>query len=434
MTERHSSWSVQGPALLGGATLVFLVLALAVWGATSRISGAVIATGSVAVQSNRQVVQHAEGGIVGELLIRDGTFVAEGETLLRLDSRVIDAELNAIDRQILESAVRRARLTSELTGADSVSFPDALVALVSDTPELREQLEGQVRLFAARRAAQAGEVEQLGERIVQARNRIIGIEAQLASLNGQSALIGEELSDNESLLERGLVQRATVAQLRRQALQIAGGIGKLLADIAEQKGEIAAFEIEKLRLTAARREEVIVTLRDLNLREIELEKQKATLEARRARMDIRAPVAGIVHGMTVFNAGAVVRRAEPLMYVVPQSQPLVVMAQVNAKDVDDVFVGQEVTLRFPTFNARSTPEIIGTALTISADAFTEEGTGRRYYSVEIVPADSALADLGEAVLVPGMPVEAFLRTSDRTPLSYLAKPLTDYLTRAMRES
>ena len=434
MTERHSSWSVQGPALLGGATLVFLVLALGVWSATSRISGAVIATGSVAVQSNRQVVQHAEGGIVGELLIRDGTFVAEGETLLRLDSRVIDAELNAIDRQILESAVRRARLTSELTGADSVSFPDALVALVSDTPELREQLEGQVRLFAARRAAQAGEVEQLGERIVQARNRIIGIEAQLASLNGQSALIGEELSDNESLLERGLVQRATVAQLRRQALQIAGGIGKLLADIAEQKGEIAAFEIEKLRLTAARREEVIVTLRDLTLREIELEKQKATLEARRARMDIRAPVAGIVHGMTVFNAGAVVRRAEPLMYVVPQSQPLVVMAQVNAKDVDDVFVGQEVTLRFPTFNARSTPEIIGTALTISADAFTEEGTGRRYYSVEIVPADSALADLGEAVLVPGMPVEAFLRTSDRTPLSYLAKPLTDYLTRAMRES
>ena len=434
MTERHSSWSVQGPALLGGATLVFLVLALGVWSATSRISGAVIATGSVAVQSNRQVVQHAEGGIVGELLIRDGTFVAEGETLLRLDSRVIDAELNAIDRQILESAVRRARLTSELTGADSVSFPDALVALVSDTPELREQLEGQVRLFAARRAAQAGEVEQLGERIVQARNRIIGIEAQLASLNGQSALIGEELSDNESLLERGLVQRATVAQLRRQALQIAGGIGKLLADIAEQKGEIAAFEIEKLRLTAARREEVIVTLRDLTLREIELEKQKATLEARRARMDIRAPVAGIVHGMTVFNAGAVVRRAEPLMYVVPQSQPLVVMAQVNAKDVDDVFVGQEVTLRFPTFNARSTPEIIGTALTISADAFTEEGTGRRYYSVEIVPADSALADLGEAVLVPGMPVEAFLRTSDRTPLSYLAKPLTDYFTRAMRES
>ena len=434
MTERHSSWSVQGPALLGGATLVFLVLALGVWSATSRISGAVIATGSVAVQSNRQVVQHAEGGIVGELLIRDGTFVAEGEPLLRLDSRVIDAELNAIDRQILESAVRRARLTSELTGADSVSFPDALVALVSDTPELREQLEGQVRLFAARRAAQAGEVEQLGERIVQARNRILGIEAQLASLNGQSDLIGEELADNESLLERGLVQRATVAQLRRQALQIAGDIGKLLADIAEQKGEIAAFEIEKLRLTAARREEVIVTLRDLNLREIELEKQKATLEARRARMDIRAPVAGIVHGMTVFNAGAVVRRAEPLMYVVPQSQPLVVMAQVNAKDVDDVFVGQEVTLRFPTFNARSTPEIIGTALTISADAFTEEGTGRRYYSVEIVPADSALADLGEAVLVPGMPVEAFLRTSDRTPLSYLAKPLTDYLTRAMRES
>ena len=434
MTERHSSWSVQGPALLGGATLVFLVLALGVWSATSRISGAVIATGSVAVQSNRQVVQHAEGGIVGELLIRDGTFVAEGETLLRLDSRVIDAELNAIDRQILESAVRRARLTSELTGADSVSFPDALVALVSDTPELREQLEGQVRLFAARRAAQAGEVEQLGERIVQARNRILGIEAQLASLNGQSDLIGEELADNESLLERGLVQRATVAQLRRQALQIAGDIGKLLADIAEQKGEIAAFEIEKLRLTAARREEVIVTLRDLTLREIELEKQKATLEARRARMDIRAPVAGIVHGMTVFNAGAVVRRAEPLMYVVPQSQPLVVMAQVNAKDVDDVFVGQEVTLRFPTFNARSTPEIIGTALTISADAFTEEGTGRRYYSVEIVPADSALADLGEAVLVPGMPVEAFLRTSDRTPLSYLAKPLTDYLTRAMRES
>ena len=294
-------------------------------------------------------------------------------------------------------------------------------------------MNGQRALFFARRETLEGESNQIKERIAQTGNQIDGVQAQLTALQTQQTLINEELRDQESLLERGLVQQQRVSSLRREAARLAGEIGKLTADIAQHRGQIAALKIDRMRLASSRREEAIVTLRDIQYREIELSENRLNLLERLARTEILAPVDGIVYGSTVFALKSVLRAADPLMYIIPQDQPLVVSARIDAIHIDQVHIGQPATLRFTAFDQRQTPEVFGTVADVSADVFTDEATGLSYYRAEVLPNADELIKLKRQHLLPGMPVEAYLRTDDRTPLSYLTKPMTDYFARAMRE-
>lgn len=421
------------PLAVGFTALALLVGGIGVWSVRTEIAGAVIASGMIVVESNRQVVQHAEGGTVGEIVARDGDVVAAGDALLRLDSTLLASELAVVDTQLVEIRARRARLEAERDGAAGIRFSGVLLEMAATNPDAAEQIEGQRSLFAARRATLGKELGQVGERIAQTGNQIEGAEAQLNALAIQQDLIRDELTDQETLLEKGLVQVQRVSALRREAARVAGEIGKLRSDVAQFRGQIAAFEIEKLKLETTRREEAIVTLRDLQYRELELAEQRVGLVERLSRLEIRAPVSGIVYGSTVFAVKSVVQPAEALMFVIPQDQPLVVSARVEAIHIDQVHVGQEATLRFTAFNQRMTPEIAGHVTAVSADVFADEVTGLNYYRVELVPDAADLPKLDAQELLPGMPVEAYLRTADRTPLSYLTKPLTDYFGRALRE-
>lgn len=422
------------PMIVGAIALFLLVGGVGAWSVRTQIAGAVIASGMIVVESNRQVVQHPEGGIVGEILAKDGDQVMAGDPLIRLDDTLLRSELSVVETQLVEIRSRRARLLAERDDKPEISFPQDLLELASESADASEQVAGQRSLFVARKETLARELSQIGERILQTENQIVGSEAQLKALGIQEELIVDELKDQESLLEKGLVQQQRVSSLRREAARLAGEIGQITSEIARAKGEIASLEIEKLRLANARREEAIVTLQDLTFRELELNEQRLSLRERLSRMDVTSPVSGIVYDTSVFAVQAVVQPAEPLMYVIPQDQPLVVSARVEAIHIDQIHVGQDASLRFTAFNQRLTPEIFGLVTAVSADVFQDEVTGLNFYRVELMPHEEEYAKLEGQELLPGMPVEAYLKTDDRTPLSYLTKPLTDYFGRALRES
>lgn len=426
------SQRVRGPVLSGLLALALLLGGLGGWGATTRIAGAVIAPGRLEVESNRQVVQHPDGGVVAAVLVEEGQEVAKGQPLIRLDADPLRSELVIVEGQLHELMARRARLEAERDDRDAPAFDPELTA--APDPEVAALMEGQRRLLATRREASAQEVAQLEKRQGQIRAQIDGLGAQEGALRSQAALITQELEVQQGLLSRGLSQLGRVLALRREAARQQGELGDLAARRAEAEGRITEIELQVLARATARREEAIADLRDLRVRELELVERRHALRARLARLEIVAPVAGVVYDLRIFGAAAVVQPAEPVLYLVPQDRPLLIAARVDPLHVDALHPGQEVRLRFPGFDRKTTPELAGVLVRISPDAFTDEASGRSYYRGEIRLDEGEAERLPPGLsLIPGMPVEAYLRTDDRTPLSYLLKPFTDYLARAFRE-
>ena len=251
----------------------------------------------------------------------------------------------------------------------------------------------------------------------------------------QLDLIQQELASQQSLLDRGLAQIAKVLNLQREEARLSGTVGELTAQRAQAEGRITELEIEALKLDTLRREEAITRLRDLQFQELELAEQSRTLRERLARLDIRAPVGGVVYGLQVYAKRSVIRPADPVLFIVPQDRPLVIMAQIEPIHIDQIFVNQGVTLRFSALDQRATPELFGQVTQVSADAFQDDATAFSYYRAEIQLNDGEKDRLPEGtILIPGMPVEAFIRTDDRSPMEYLVKPLADYFAKAFRES
>ena len=418
---------------IGALALLFLVGGLGGWSAFASIAGAVIASGSLQVAAQQQVVQHPDGGVVEKILVRDGDRVEAGQALLRFDGSLLRAELSIIENQLYGARVRIARLEAERDGRDTVTFDTALLGEAAANAERRGLLDVQTRLFAARIETRDRQLAQLATRQQQSEKAIAGLEAQRAATKKQLALIERELKDQRQLFEKGHARAVRVYELERQQAGLQGQIGEFGSEIAETQGRIAEIEIEMLRLEAARREEAIAELRDLGADELELAERQRVTKERLSRLEVRAPRAGIVLDMSVHALRAVVRPADPILYIVPSDSALLVEARVTPANVDDVYPGQPATLRFSAFNARTTPELEGVVQHVSADVLEDEASGTSYYLVKLKMSEAQVTKLEERVLVPGMPVDVFLRTGDRSPLSYLAKPFTDYFTKAMRE-
>jgi HlyD family type I secretion membrane fusion protein len=425
--------SARGPLAVGFSAIVLMLGGLGAWSVGTEIAGAVMAPGVVEVQSARQVIQHPDGGVVGEILARDGDAVAAGEVLLRLDGTFLRSELAIVESQLAEIFARSARLAAERDEVEALDFGDPPAFETVGPEVLADLIAGQRSLFEARRASLVQEQRQLAEQEVRIGRQIAGMQAQLAALRRQRALISEEIADVRTLFDRGLVQGPRLSGLQREDARLEGEIGNLIAMIAEAETRISGLVIEGLRLVDLRREEAITRLRDLGFGRIELQERRLAVMERIARLDIRAPVAGVVFASRVVAEQSVVQAAEPMMFIVPADQPLQVSARIDPTDVDQVHPGQDVALMFTTFDRRTTPEVRGTVLRVSADAETDAGTGVAYYQAVIVPDASAIEALPDLALLPGMPVEAFLRTQVRTPLSYLTRPLTVYFQRAFRE-
>ncbi|MDV4144947.1 HlyD family type I secretion periplasmic adaptor subunit [Shimia sp. FJ5] len=434
MSDPKTTWSARTPLTIGFLALLILVGGFGSWSVFSELSGAVIASGRIEVDQNRQVVQHPDGGVVEEILVDEGDLIEAGQTLIRLDSTLLASNLAIVEGQLYELMARRGRLTAERDESAEVVFDHELLEIARNNPNVQDILDGQRRLFRARLDSMDREVDQLGKRRGQIADQVRGIEAQQEALEVQLALIVEELVDQRSLLAKGLAQASRVLSLQREEASLSGRVGELAATRAQALGRITEIEIEIIKLSTRRREEAITRLRDLQYRELELAEQRRALREQLARLDITAPVSGIVYGLRVFTPRSVIRAADPVLFIVPQDRPLVIAAQVPTIHVDKVFTGQEVILRFSALDQRNTPELFGAVTKVSADAFTDEQTGISYYRTEIVLQDGEIEKLPDnARLVPGMPAETYLRTGDHAPIAYLLKPLTDYFVKAFRE-
>jgi HlyD family secretion protein len=405
---------------------------IGVWSVQTEIAGAVVASGKVQVESRSQVIQHPEGGVVGEILVHDGDTVAAGDILVKLDGTFLSSELAIIEQQLVEIFARRTRLVAERDDADDFTYQDRPEFMIIETATVEDQLAGQKNLFEARKRSLVRELEQLTEQQSQIERQIEGAESQQVSFEKQLTLIEQELADVQSLFDKGLVETTRLLALQRQQASLEGEIGRLTSSIAESAARISGLAIEALRLADARREAAITQLRDIQYSEIELKERRLSLIERLSRLDIRAPVNGIVFDSRVLAPQAVISAAEPITFIVPGDQPLQVSARIDPNDIEQVYSGQDVRLMFTTFSRRTTPEVLGKVVRVAADAQTDEVTGLSYYEAILRPDAEALAKLENVELLPGMPVEAFLKTEDRTPLSYLTQPLTVYFQRAFR--
>lgn len=427
------SWSVRRPLIIGTLTLGVLLGGFGVWAVRTNIAGAVIASGQIEVDQNRQAIQHPDGGVVAEILVQEGSEVGADSVILRLDGSEIASELTVITGQLEEVRARRARLEAVRDDHDEIHFPEDLLEASADDMELAEILEGQRNLFNARAETLNGEIEQLRRRTEQIEAQIEGLGTRRVAILSQQEIAAEELVTQEDLRSRNLGQASNVTRLQREVAELLGSLGEIDASIAQAEGQLTEIELVILQRREERREQAIAELRETRASEEELAERARALTRRLDRMDLRAPVSGVVYGLTVFGPQSVVRPADPVMYLVPQDQPLIITTRIDAIHVDQVFEGQEAVLVFSAFDQRTTPQLFGSVNRVSADAFTDEATGFRYYEVGVVLDEGEIERL-EQTLLPGMPVEAFIRTEDRTPMAYLLRPLMDYFNRAFRET
>jgi HlyD family secretion protein len=426
--------SFRGPVALGLTAILLLGLGFGLWATQARLSGAIVVAGQMRVDQDRQVVQHPDGGVVAAILVREGQTVTAGQLLLRLESTALRSDVKIVEGQLSELQARAARLVAERDAAAELSFPADLLAWAEASPEVTAQLDGQRRLFAARRATLADQRSLLAQRIDQIHAQSNGIAAQIAALAIQLDLIEQELAARQSLLDKGLAETGAVLALRREQARLQGQIGALSADAARTQGQITETRIELSGLDTRRYEEATVELRQTDPAILELTERRRALFDRIDRLDIRAPVAGIVLGLQLTTPRAVLRPADPLLYIIPQDRPLVVAARIAPIHIDAVAVGQPAELVFPAFSTRDTPHLEGRVTQVSADTLHDPETGAPYFVATLeLEADEA-ARLGDRTLLPGMPVEVFLKTGEQTPLAYLVKPFTDYFAHAFRES
>ena len=496
---------------LGFAALAVLVTGVFDWGATASISGAVIAVGQVDVETRDQVVEHIDGGTVGAVRVRNGDRVDAGDVLIRFDDTLLRSEAAVRKGEYLELVARRNRLEAEFGDADAIDWDPALAGRAGRDPAARTIVEGQQRLFEARRAGRAGLVAQLRERIEQSRKQIASLHAQARAVKRQHELVVRELVVHRELFERKLTQLHVLLELEREAARLDGQAGDIDARIAGARSRVAEIEIQILQIGTRRIEEAESEAREAQAKENEVRERLAAVRERLGRMEVRAPVAGEVFDMQVFARNEVVRPGEPIGYIVPEGEELMVRAQLEPIHVDQVYPGQVAVLLFSAFSARTTPEFEGRVLRVAADATHDERTGLGWYEVELAlgpaiqpetdmameawagaawetfrewlpevsdarvpelparepepeperasetasgtgggggaagprtglaaaaqPASSAAAPrhARDLALAPGMPVEVHIRTGERSPLSYFAKPLTDYFARSLRE-
>ena len=424
--------SIRRYIIAGIVVVIFLTFGVGVWATTTEIAGALIAPGTVVVESNIKKVQHPTGGVVGKLFVKDGDRVKAGDMLVQLDDTVTKANLAIVTKTLTELYARKARLSAERDGTDSIKFSDELMRDAGE-PDVAQAMTAERKLFDLRRSARAGQKSQLRERINQANEEIVGFTAQKAAKEKEIDFINHELTGVRELYQKNLVPLTRLSQLEREATRLDGERGQLVAATAQARGKIAELQLQIIQVDQDLSSEVAKEMREIDAKIGEFIERKVSATDQLKRTDIRAPQDGTIFQSTVHTVGGVIPAGEPIMFIVPNSDRLTVEAKVNPQDIDKVQVGQSATMRFTAFNFRTTPEILGNVTQVSADITTDQHTNQSFYTIRISLPPEQVARLGTVRLVPGMPVEAFVQTGERTVMSYLMKPLSDQINRAFRE-
>lgn len=403
-----------------------------VWAATAPLTGAVMASGQLVVGSNVKKVQHPTGGVVAEVLVKDGDFVAAGQLLIKLDETVTTATLSATTKKIDELSARAARLEAERFGYRPLQFPQSLTEREND-PLVAEILRTEAELYKARSDAHLQRKARLRERINQLRQEIVGLRVEQEAREKLERVTSKELDGLRHLDDLKLVQYGRLSQVERDAINLERQKGQLQASLAQAEGRILETELQIASLDDELRVETTKELREVQAELAqEQERHVAALDQQR-RVEISSPVAGLVHQNIAHTVGGVIGAGDQIMLIVPQNEPLEVEARVNPTDIDQIHVGQPVRVQVQAFNRRTTPKIDGEVARVSADVSKDPQSGLSYYTIRIRFAADELAKLGESKLASGMLAEVFVTTTQRTALNYLTRPLNEQIDRAMNE-
>ena len=425
--------STRRVVLAGLAVIVLTFGGFFGWAATADLSSAVIASGTVMVDSNRKAIQHLEGGIVRDILVRNGDLVRQGELLLRLDETQARASLAIVQIKLDQALAAEARLLAERDGAEAIIVPEALADRV-DRQHTREILRDQESLFMARRETLRGETDIYTQRIGQIEEQIAGYRAQQESKSRQMDLINEELEAKKSLLEKGYAEKPKVLALEREAARLGGERGELIAEIGAAKTSISEARLQILQLDKDFREQVEQELRETRAQILDLRERVTAASFILDHLEVRAPEDAVVVGLQVYAPGQVVRPGQAVLELVPVDDQLIVEAKIRPVDIDNLFAGQEADVVFTAFPQRTTPRLLGSVVYVSADRFEDERSGEAYYLARVVVSDDEAARLGVHKLQPGMPADVMIKTGERTPLDYLVQPLRDSIMKAWRET
>jgi HlyD family secretion protein len=418
--------------VLGLAGLLLVFGTIGGWAAMTSIHGAVIASGVIVVDGHSKRVQHRDGGIVAEIRVTDGDQVEAGDLLIRLDETETRAQLAIIEAVLDDFEAKRARLRAERDGDSAVRFPPDLLARRA-TDNIAEMLLGQERLFVTQRAVLDGRKEQLNQRIAQLEQEIAGIEAQAVSTTEQSRLISGELQSLRKLLDDGYVPLTRVLALEREQARLLGDTGQRNAEIARAQGRISETRLEIIELEDDARTKTLQELGEAEARIAELLERRLEARTKLARTSMRAPLAGIVHELSVHTIGGVIAPGETIMRIVPEIGELIIEARVRSEDIDEVGEGQSAIVRFTAFNQRTTLQVLAEVVHVSADTSQSAEDSPPTYAARLRLPSAQLDLLGDVKLKPGMPVEVFIQTRARSPMSYLLQPLTDQISRSFRE-
>jgi HlyD family secretion protein len=420
-------------AVSGTALICLFGGTIGLWAATSTLSGAVMAGGQFVIDSSIKKVQHPTGGIVGELKVREGDQVKEGDLLVRLDETVTRANLQVVSKQLDEFLGRQARLEAERDDATDLKTPDEFASRMNE-PGIKKIMDSERTLFLARKAARESQKNQLAKRVSQSRDEIVGLVAQRGAKERELTLIADELKGVRDLYQRNLVQLPRLNALERDAASIEGQRGQIIAAVAQSEGRIAETELQIIQIDEQMRAEAMKELREIQGQIAEYTERRVAALDQLKRTDIRAPSPGYVHQLNVHTVGGVISPAEPVMMIVPTNDTLDLEAKVQPTDIDQIQVGQHANIRIHASNSRSTPELSGTVSRISADVSREQQTGATYYTIRVaIPKDEVKRLEGHVKLIAGMQAEVFVEVNHRTPFQYLMKPLEEQFARAFRE-
>ena len=413
-----------------GLSIFFLIFGLfGLWSAIAPLDGAAFAPGTVTVKSYNKVVQHLEGGIVADILVRDGDVVEAGQPLLTLDDTQARASLEIVNSQYVALRMREARLISERDGASKVEYPTALAL---STANAAQEVDAQNQLFEARRDSNQGRIQILKQRVSQLQNQVNGMEALQATKEALANSFAEELEDTQKLLDQGFSEKTRLREVERSFASFSGEAAELTANIAATQVQIGETELQILQQESDFHSEVVSELSEVQTSLKDASERLTALRDVLSRTTVTAPDAGIVNGMQVHTVGGVISPASPIAEIVPGNDELVIQASVNPIDIDRVSEGQEARIRFSTFGSRA-PTFMGTLISLSADAMTNESTGAPFYLARIELNADSREELGDLVLLPGMPAEVFINTGSRTFLQYLFKPLSNAVARSFNE-
>lgn len=422
------------PRRFGIAVICAFFVAGGLWAAAAPISSAAIAPGVVSPKSSRQTVQHLEGGIIRDLLVREGDQVSVGETLITLEDIGARAEVQALRNRYSQLIATEARLIAERDAAPDITFPPELLRQLHD-PGIRQIVDAQVNQFNTRRAHDESRKAILRQRIAELEQQIGGLGEQLAAVERQSALIAEESGGVETLFKKGLERKPRLLALQRSSADLLGRQGDLKAKIAQAREAIGETQLDIIKTDIERTEDVAAELAATQSKIVDTFEALAEREDRLARTAITAPVTGIVIDLRFKTTGGVIKPGDDVIDIVPTDDALVIDARVSPRDIDQVHGGLSASVVFPAYTQRTLPRLEGRVTQVSADTLTDERTGERYYTARVEVDRHKIHELAPNIeLQPGMQADVFITTGEKTMLEYLLGPFLQVLGKSFRES